>query len=89
MSDHATTQAIEATLAATGSKATYTGAGMTIGGWFLSSEFAAVLGIFIGLAGLAVNWYYRHKLTMIEIQLKREQADRERTEHAARMELYR
>lgn len=28
-----TTHAIEATLAATGSKATYTEAGMTIGGW--------------------------------------------------------
>ena len=40
MTQHA---AIETTLAAMGSKATYTGAGMTVGGWMLSSEFADIL----------------------------------------------
>ena len=88
MSDQATSHAIEATLAATGSKATYTGAGMTIGGWALSSEFAVLMGILIGLAGMAVQWYYRHKLTMAEIRLREEHAAREREEHAARMRGY-
>lgn len=87
MSQH-TSQAIEATLAATGSKATYTGAGMTIGGWVLSSEFAVLFGMLLGLAGLGVQWYYRHKLTMAEIRLKEEQAQREREMHAAKMGMY-
>jgi hypothetical protein len=83
-----TTQAIEATMAATGSKATYTGAGMTIGGWALSSEFAVLFGMVIGVLGLAVQWFYRHKLTMAEIRLREEHAAREREEHAARMRGY-
>ena len=53
--------ATDAILAATGSKATYTGAGMTIGGWFLSSEFAVLAGLVLGVAGFVVNWYYRAK----------------------------
>jgi ABC-type transport system involved in cytochrome bd biosynthesis fused ATPase/permease subunit len=83
-----TTQAIEATLAAAGSKATYTGAGMTIGGWVLSSEFAVLFGMLLGVLGLGVQWYYRHKLTMAEIRLKEEQAAREREVHAAKMAGY-
>lgn len=88
MSDQATTNAIEATLAATGTKATYTGAGMTISGWMLSSEFAVLFGMLIGVLGLGVQWYYRHKLTTAEIRLKEEQAAREREAHAARMRGY-
>ena len=86
--EHATSHAIETTLAATGSKATYTGAGMTIGGWFLSSEFAVLMGMLIGMAGFLVNWFYKHKLTVAEIRLKEEQAAREREAHAARMGMY-
>ncbi len=62
MSDQATSHAIEATLAATGSKATYTGAGMTVGGWMLSSEFAVLFGMLIGLAGLGVQWHFRNEV---------------------------
>lgn len=81
MSEQATTHAIDATIAAAGSKATYTGAGMTIGGWFLSSEFAVLAGIFLGLGGLVVNWYYRHK------EDRRNQAEHElrKAEHDLRM----
>ena len=86
--EHAASHAIETTLAATGSKATYTGAGMTIGSWFLSSEFGVLMGVVIGVSGLLVNWYYKHKLTMIEVRLKEEQAAREREAHAARMGMY-
>lgn len=75
-------------MASVGSKATYTGAGMTISGWLLSSEFAVLVGMVLGTAGFAVNWYYKHKLTRIEIQLLKEQNERERAEHAARMGMY-
>ena len=62
----------DAAIAAAGSKATYTGAGMTISGWFLSSEFAVLIGMLIGVAGFGVNWYYRHK------EDARQQAEHER-----------
>lgn len=51
----------EATMAAAGSKATYTGAGTSVMGWVLSSEFGVLFGVFLGLGGLAINWYYKYK----------------------------
>ena len=80
-------QAVDAALSAAGSKATYAGASMTIGGWLLSSEFAVLLGMAVGIGGFIVNWYYRHKLTCEEIRLKRESAERERIEHERRMRM--
>lgn len=74
MTQHAT---IETTLATAGSKATYTGAGMTISGWFLSSEFAVLCGILLGVGGFVVNFCF---------QLKRDR--REQREHKARMETF-
>lgn len=67
-------QTLDATIAAAGSKATYAGSGMTVGGWLVSSEFAVLAGIVIGVAGFLVNWYYKHR-----------QHERERLEHEARM----
>lgn len=67
-----TEHALDATLAAAGSKATYGGAGASVVGWLMSSEFGVVAGIIIGIAGFCVNWYYRHK------QDKREQEEHER-----------
>jgi ABC-type transport system involved in cytochrome bd biosynthesis fused ATPase/permease subunit len=72
MRDEATQAAVDATIATAASKATYTGAGMTIGGWVLSSEFAVLVGLILGVAGFIVNWYYRHK------QDRREQVEHER-----------
>lgn len=69
--------AFETTMAAAGSKATYTGAGASIMGWVLSSEFGVLIGLILGVGGFAINWYYKHK------QDKREQA-----EHDRRMGLY-
>lgn len=54
-------QTLDATLAAAGSKATYGGASASVVSWFLSSEFGMLAGLCIGLAGLMVNWYYKHK----------------------------
>lgn len=91
---NSTTQhSIDAALAATGSKATYTGSGMVLSGWLFSSEFAVFVGVVIGIAGFIVNWYYRHKLTNTEIkfkldelQMKQEQNERDKAEHIARMQ---
>lgn len=69
--------AIEATIAAVGSKATYGGASATVASWFLSSEFGMLMGIVIGIAGLITNFYFKHK------EDKRQQA-----EHDRRMGLY-
>ena len=84
-----TTQTVDTALAAIGSKSTYAGASVTVTGWLLSSEFAVLVGMLLGLAGFAVNWYYRHRLTMHEIRLREAQELRDREEHAAKMELYR
>lgn len=67
----------EATMAAAGSKATYTGAGASVMGWVLSSEFGVLFGVFLGLGGLAINWYYKHK-----------EDKRQQQEHDRRMGLY-
>lgn len=61
-----------------------------------------VFGMAIGLAGLIIQWYYKHRMARIEAQVKLERnareaeahrlmcerADRERAEHQARMGLY-
>lgn len=68
------TEALDATLAAIGSKTAYTGAGMTGFGWFLSNEFFGFAGVCIGVVGLVINWHYKAK------------ADRrDRREYEARM----
>ena len=56
-----TVDAIDATMAAVGTKATYTGVGVSGLGWFLSNEFFGLAGILIGTAGLLITWYYKHK----------------------------
>lgn len=63
---------IDATMAAVGSKATYTGASASVLGWMISSEFGVLFGLFLGLAGLAINWFYKHK------EDKRQQAEHDR-----------
>lgn len=70
-------QTIESTISAAASKATYTGAGTSIMGWVLSSEFTILIGVMVAVGGFLVNWYYRHK------EDKRQQA-----EHDRRMGLY-
>ncbi len=64
--------AFEATMATVGSKATYGGASATVASWFLSSEFGMLMGIFIGIAGLVINFYFKHK----EDKRKQEEHDR-------------
>lgn len=84
-----TSTTVDAALATIGSKSTYAGASVTVTGWLLSSEFAVLVGMLLGLAGFLVNWYYRHKLTNAEIRLREAQEQREQEEHEAKMGLYR
>lgn len=73
--------AFDTTMAALGSKATYTGATTSIVGWVMSSEFGILVGIILGIGGFIVNWYYKYK------QDKREQElHDQRMAHAARKE---
>lgn len=54
-------ETIDATMAAIGTKATYTGVGVSELGWFLSNEFFGLAGVIIGAVGLLITWYYKHK----------------------------
>lgn len=68
------TEAVEAAVAASATKATYGGVA-TIGlGWVLSDGFAVLMGLVLGLAGFAVNLYFRKR-----------QDRREEREHALRI----
>lgn len=60
---------VDNTLVAAASKVTYLGSGSTVIGWLLSSEFAVLSGLLIGIAGFIVNWYYRREADRREKQL--------------------
>lgn len=62
---------VETVIATSASKATYTGAGASVVGWMVSSEFITLAGLMLGVGGFIVNWYYKHK------QDKRLQAEHE------------
>lgn len=52
---------MDASLATLGSNTTYTGATTTTVSWLLSSEFGIAVGVFIGVLGFAMNWYYSRR----------------------------
>ena len=57
-----TIEAAAAGAAASAASKVSLGASATaVGGWFLSNEFAVLAGLIIGLVGLGVQWFYRHK----------------------------
>lgn len=74
MSQDAIEAAAAGAAASAASKVSLGASATAVGGWFLSNEFAVLAGLVIGVIGLGVQWYYRHK----EYKL------RER-EHMARM----
>lgn len=47
------------TISTIASKSTYTGAGLTVTGWLLSSEAAVLVGMVLGAAGLVVNIIFK------------------------------
>jgi hypothetical protein len=68
---------LDASMAAVGTKATYTGAGAAGLGWVLSSEFGILVGVVIGVCGFLVQLYYSHKRDRRE-QLEHEHRMRNR-----------
>ena len=54
-------EAAEATVSAIASKFTYGGSSAAVVFGLTANEFAAVLGVMIALAGLAVQWHYKRK----------------------------
>jgi hypothetical protein len=81
MTTDVTTRAVETALASIGSKANYTGAGVTATGWFLSSEAAVAVGILLGFGGWIVSWYYHRLVAKAQIKDLIERAAREREAH--------
>lgn len=81
-------QTFDTFAASAASKTTYAGAGMTLGGWWTSNEFLGLAGLMIAMFGFAVNWYYKHKLTMAEIRVLEAKEARDAEEHNARMGMY-
>lgn len=79
---------LDAGSASAASKATYLGAGVTVGGSLSMNEMVGVAGLVLTLLTFAVNWYYKHKLTQAEITAMRAREAREQAEHNARMGLY-
>lgn len=70
------------------SKATYLGAGVTVGGSLGMNQMVGLAGLVLTLLTFAVNWYYKHKLTRAEITSMQAREARELEEHRARMGLY-
>lgn len=48
-------------IGAAGTKVTILGAGTAGAGWLTASEFAAIVGALVAIAGLVVTWYYKRK----------------------------
>lgn len=55
------------TVAGIASKTTYSGAGFAVGGYFLTNEFAVLVGILAAVGGFGVNWYYKRQALQLEI----------------------
>ena len=73
---------LEATALATANKATWTGSLVTVVSGVTSSDIGMYAGIFIGVAGLAISWFFKHRA-----DARYEQANRRYEEaHAAYMD---
>lgn len=54
-------QTLDATASAVASKVTNGGAAMTLLSWITASDIGVYVGIFIGIAGLLVNLYFKRR----------------------------
>lgn len=64
----------ETAAATVASKATYTGAGVSLGGMALSSDLVAWSGLVVAVGGFLVNWYYRRKADRMEMAARAAEA---------------
>lgn len=56
-----TRDAIDATAATLGTKATYTGGGTAVVGGLTSNELLTIIGVVIALLGFLTNFYFQHR----------------------------
>lgn len=54
-------ETLDATVSSISSKAAAGGSVVTVVSWWQSSNLGMWFGIAIGVAGLLVNWYYKHR----------------------------
>lgn len=99
---HLAQTASDTAMAKFGTTALFSGGTTSIISGLTMNAIGIVFGMVIGLLGLVIQWYYKHKLTRTELltlrersqreaeahQLMVERAERERAEHQARMGLY-
>ena len=78
----------DAAMAKLGLGAGLSGSLTAVLGGFTLSAVGIIFGMVLGTLGFAVQWYYTHRKTVVEIRLREEAAAREADEHRARMGLY-
>ena len=96
LKQQATDQAVQNTTNFVGSniatRMTYGGGATAFIGGMTLNEFAIVFGMVIGLLGFVLQIYqtvHKRRFYVAEKKLIEERAERERQEHAAKMEMYR
>lgn len=72
-----------AAAASVASKATYGGSALSIGGWFLSNEFAVLFGLILGAVGLWLQWHYKRKEYLLQEEYLRREHELRLIEHSA------
>ena len=65
----------ELIIAAAASKSTWAGVVSMFFGWLVSSNAAIVVGMLVGVAGLLINWYYKHKNYKLRAAAERREAE--------------
>lgn len=63
-------------IGAAGTKMSIVGAGTAGAGWLTASEFAAIVGALVAIAGLIITWYYKREANrrlVAEHQLRQEE----------------
>ncbi|ADU99458.1 holin [Alicycliphilus denitrificans] len=48
-------------IGAAGNKVTIVGASLSGAGWLTASEFAAIVGALVAIAGVVITWYYKRQ----------------------------
>lgn len=78
---------IDAAVATTGSKVTFTGAGTSALSALFSSQAGVLYGVVIGIAGILVNWHFKRRAEKREQEARqRDQEARQRQEHREQLE---
>jgi len=90
---HQTAEAVaqaasDAAMAKFGMGAGLSGSLTAVLGGLTLSAVGIIFGMVLGTLGFAVQWYYTHRKTVVEIRLREEAAARDAEEHRARMGMY-